>query len=159
MILDTPWILELSIWTLEPLTRLGSVLASSNQSYDSQRVVASSIIDSLKENVVESVNNGAMFCCRSWNLVDRLHGEHTALASQLSANLIPKLVHLLFNQGHIGVGICKVCPVCAVVMHVDNGIEAPGKNHINNILNSLQPLCVDSPVRRLSSEMKCPGYW
>jgi hypothetical protein len=157
MILNTPRILELSIRPLEPLGRLDTVLTSSHQRHNTLRVEPSRIVDSLQEDVVQPIDNGTVLRSRSRNLINRLHSKHTALTSQLSSNLIPKLGQPLLHHSHVSTGVCQIQPIRAVVMHIDDCVKASGKNHINNIFYSLQPLRVDCPFRRLTGEVECPG--
>jgi len=95
--------------------------------------VTTSIIDSLEEDVVQSVDLSAMLSRSSWNFVDCLESNLLALASELFANLLPQLSKPLFHSCNIRVCYCQVGPSPRVVVDVDNGVQSAVCDHVYDV--------------------------
>jgi hypothetical protein len=75
MVLDRPRVFVLGVWPLEPLARLDGILAGPNKRYNSPRVEAANIADSLQEDVIELVDLSGMLSSRSRRFVDWFKGD------------------------------------------------------------------------------------
>lgn len=157
MVLNTPWVLELCIWLFKPLDRLITILTGTNKRDNTLRIEPASIVDSLQENVVQSIDDLAMLRRSSRNLVDRLKRHLLTFARELHTNLVPELSQSLLYCGHIGAFLCEVGPGPTVMVNVDDGVEASVRDHVDDIGNALEPFGIDSPVWRLRGEVVRPG--
>ena len=146
MILDAPWILELGVRLLEPLYRFQSIFSSTNESNNALWVVASRIINSLKEDIVQAVNDSAMFSGSPRDLVDRFKSDLLALASQFGSNLLPKLSKPFFNSRYVRAGLRKIGPSPGIVMNINNRIQPSVCDHVHNIRYTLQPYRIHGTV-------------
>lgn len=70
MPLNTPRVLELRVGSLKPIDCLVTIFTCADKGNDSLSVEASSVVDGLKEDIIEPVDDLAVFGCSSRDFVN-----------------------------------------------------------------------------------------
>lgn len=96
--------------SLEPLRSLDAILATTNQIDNSLGVESSSLINSLKEDLIQFVELSSILGIVDGWLINRLKGNHVRLATQLGANLIPESIEFLLNHRKVGSRLSDIGP-------------------------------------------------
>lgn len=160
VILDSPRILVLAlIRLLKPLDRLISILTRPDKRDNPLRVMPSSLINRLKKDIIQAIDNSTVFRRGARDLVNRFKRNHVALTGQLCANLLPQLTQPLFHKRYVGAGLREIGPRPRVVVHVYYRVHTACGHHVDDIGDALEPCGIHGPVRGLGGEVVGPGHW
>ena len=142
---------------LEISRRLDRILTRPNKRNNTILVEPARIINRLDKQRIQLVQLIILILGFGIGLVNRLESQELGLAPELGANLVPELVELLLDGGVVCVGLGEVLPCGGVVVDVDDGVEAAGDCHVDDVGDALEPGCVYGVGGRSGYEVVGPS--
>ena len=158
MELKAPWLIRICSPAFEPLCRLQDVLAESTKRNDALRIVSTSFVDGIKEDVVKFVQLCSCGISVTRRLVECLENQLRRFTPEPRSYLRPQGTEFRFDESIVRSRRVQTCPLPRVMMDVKNSIESTREGLIDDLLDAVHPGGIDSPGSGVGHEMMRPCY-